>query len=103
VVTVATGGLHVMAAANVNQDDNQQGYDDDSDSGHFHPAWCAGVGKWIGHVRRLFCRAVVKMDAKCETRQHVQNRVNEQHDANVRYGTICSICPGIVWRCQRSR
>ena len=90
-VHVATGGLHVMATADVNQDDNQRRHDDDRDSRHFHPAWCAGVGKWIGHVRRLFCRAVVKMDAKRETRQHVQNRVNEQHDAIVRYGTLCSI------------
>lgn len=90
-VTVATSGLHVMAAANVNQDDNQRGYNDDRDSGHFHPTWCAGVGNGVCHVCRLTCRAVVKMNTKCEKRQHVQNRVNEQQGANVRFGTLCSI------------
>jgi hypothetical protein len=93
VVTDAAGGRNVVArpAARVNHDDNQQGRGADRNSKYLHPTWCAWAAVRINHLRLLASRAIVKMNATCDKRQNVQNLVNEQSDADVRYGTIYSI------------
>ena len=88
---VATRGLHVVAAADVYHDNEQQGCDANHDCGHLHPTWRARVAKWSTMGVACCCGAVVEMDARSETRQYVRNLVNERRDANVRYGTIRSI------------
>src|SRR6266851_2274406 len=53
VATEAPGGMHVVAAADVNHDKKQQGHDADHDSGHLHPTWRARVGEWVRQVSLL--------------------------------------------------
>src|SRR6266700_6136572 len=101
---MATGRLNVVAAADVNHDNHQQGHDADHDSRHLHPTWRAGIGERVRHVRLLrLPRSGVMMDATYETRQYVRNHVNQRDAANVRYGTVSSICPGIVWQWRKCR
>jgi hypothetical protein len=54
VATEAARGLQVVAAAGVNQDHNQEGHNADGDPRYFYPAWCAGVGRRVSHVRLFF-------------------------------------------------
>jgi AcrR family transcriptional regulator len=58
----------------------QQGEDDDDNPEHFHPAWCAGIGRTVGHVRLLSSRVVV------EAFDHDSNSLSRQY---VSVKTIC--------------
>ena len=50
--TVAAGmATRTVLAAGEKQDDKQQDHDEGDDPEHLHPAWCAGVGGRISHVR----------------------------------------------------
>ena len=39
--------------------DDQQDHNDDDDPEHFHPAWRAGIGRPVSHVRLLSSRVLV--------------------------------------------
>jgi hypothetical protein len=43
--------------------DDQQDHEDDDDSEHFDPAWRAGIGRPVSHVRLLSSRMVVEVIA----------------------------------------
>src|SRR6266852_5710765 len=67
VATEAARGLHVVTAADMNHDDNQQGHDAYSDSRHLHPTWRTGVGKWVRHIPFLL------LSHPCKTGREVRN------------------------------
>ncbi len=41
--------------------DDQQDYDENDDPEHFHPAWCAGIGRPVSHVRLHSSGVVVEV------------------------------------------
>jgi AcrR family transcriptional regulator len=65
-------------------DYDQQDQGDDDDPEHFHPAWCAGIGRPVGHVRLLSSPVVV------EALIHAGNSLSRQ------YVLIKSHCLNIV-------
>src|SRR5215210_6800326 len=74
----------VLTTSDEQQADDQQDQNDDDDPEHFHPAWCAGIGRPVDHVRLLSSRVVA--DAFI-------------HDGNsllIHYVAVKSTCLGIV-------
>jgi hypothetical protein len=46
----------VLSATDEHYGDDQQDHDDDGEPEYFHPAWCAGIGRPVSHVRLLSSR-----------------------------------------------
>jgi hypothetical protein len=46
----------VLTTTDEHPSDNQQDHNNDDDPYHFHPAWCAGIGGWVSHMRLLSSR-----------------------------------------------
>src|SRR5215208_6187144 len=64
----------MLTTPDEHQADDQQDHDDDDDPEHFHPAWCAGIGGRVSHVRLLSSRVVVEAfihDGNSLSRQYV--------------------------------
>jgi AcrR family transcriptional regulator len=71
--------------------DDQQDHDDDDDPEHFHPAWCAGIGRPVSHVRLLSSRVVVEAfihDGSSLSRQYVSVKARRLDTVIVYTGVV---------------
>jgi hypothetical protein len=50
----------VLTATDEHHGDDQQNHDDDDDPKHLYPAWRAGIGRPVSHVRLLSSRVVIE-------------------------------------------
>jgi AcrR family transcriptional regulator len=51
----------VLTTTDEHHGDDQQDHEDDDDPEHFHPAWCAGIGRPVSRVLLLSSRVVVEV------------------------------------------
>jgi AcrR family transcriptional regulator len=51
----------VLSTTDEHNGDGQQDHEDDDDPEHFHPAWCAGIGRPVSRVLLLSSRVVVEV------------------------------------------